>query len=86
MSERPKEHASKACVGKTTVGSNPTATANVMSQDIVDNWTCVSWVRLLSFVLSGRSGWSSGGLVVAAGVDDQCAQEFAGGGVDDADV
>ncbi len=27
VSERPKEHASKACVGKTTVGSNPTATA-----------------------------------------------------------
>ena len=27
MSERPKEHASKACVGNTTVGSNPTATA-----------------------------------------------------------
>ena len=27
VSERPKEHASKACVGKTSVGSNPTATA-----------------------------------------------------------
>jgi hypothetical protein len=27
VSERPKEHASKACVGNTTVGSNPTATA-----------------------------------------------------------
>ena len=30
VSERPKEHASKACVGNTTVGSNPTATATVV--------------------------------------------------------
>ena len=28
----------------------------------------------------------SGGLVVAAGVDGEFAEEFAGGGVDDADV
>ena len=28
VSERPKEHASKACEGKPSVGSNPTATAN----------------------------------------------------------
>jgi hypothetical protein len=34
-------------------------------------------------------GWargSSGGLVVAGGVEDQVAEEFAGDGVDDADV
>ena len=34
----------------------------------------------------GGAGWFSGGLVVAAGVEDQFAEEFAGGGVDDADV
>ena len=32
------------------------------------------------------SGWSSGGLVVASGVDGQVAEEFSGGGVDDSDV
>ena len=32
VSERPKEHASKACEGKTSVGSNPTATANKPDQ------------------------------------------------------
>ena len=32
------------------------------------------------------AGWAAGGLVVAAGVDGQFAEEFAGGGVDDADV
>ena len=32
------------------------------------------------------SGWPAGGLVVAAGVDGEVAEEFAGGGVDDADV
>ena len=30
--------------------------------------------------------WSSGGLVVPAGVDGELAEEFAGGGVDDADL
>ena len=29
MSERPKEHDSKSCEGETSVGSNPTATANL---------------------------------------------------------
>ena len=33
-----------------------------------------------------RAGWAAGGLVVAAGVDGQLAEQFAGGGVDDADV
>ena len=32
------------------------------------------------------SGWSAGGLVVAGGVEGEVAEEFAGGGVDDADV
>jgi len=31
-------------------------------------------------------GWSAGGLVVAGGVEGEVAEEFAGGGVDDADV
>src|SRR4051812_10451101 len=38
------------------------------------------------FLLRGWSGWSAGGLVVVSGVDGQFAEEFAGGGVDDADV
>src|SRR5215469_7771260 len=32
------------------------------------------------------SGWDASGLVVAAWVDGQFAEEFSGGGVDDADV
>ena len=32
VSERPKEHASKGCVGQPTVGSNPTATASQRSR------------------------------------------------------
>src|SRR6202020_2605364 len=36
---------------------------------------------------SGRgAGWPAGGLVVAGGVEVQFAEEFASGGVDDADV
>ena len=36
---------------------------------------------------SGRGSWgSAGGLVGAGGVEGEIAQEFAGGGVDDADV
>ena len=35
---------------------------------------------------SGSSSWAAGGLVVAGGVEGQFAEEFAGGGVDDADV
>src|SRR5688572_5506597 len=38
----------------------------------------------LSF--TGGSGWAAGGLVVLARVEDQVAEELAGGGVDDADV
>jgi len=32
------------------------------------------------------SGWPARGLVALGGVEDQFAEEFAGGGVDDADV
>ena len=39
------------------------------------------------FSVSGIGSWgSAGGLVVAGGVDGELADEFAGGGVDDADV
>jgi hypothetical protein len=38
-----------------------------------------------SLVFSGVAGFA-GGLVVAVGVDGEFAKEFAGGGVDDADV
>src|SRR5580700_4001542 len=42
------------------------------------------------FLSAGRSGWRSGwlagGLVVAGGVEGELAEEFAGGGADDADV
>jgi hypothetical protein len=31
-------------------------------------------------------GWAAGGLVAAGGVEGELAEEFAGGGVDDADV
>ena len=50
-----------------------------MSQDIPDSRTCGSRFGCLSFrgVL---------GLVVLAGIDDELADEFAGGGVDDANV
>jgi hypothetical protein len=33
-----------------------------------------------------RAGWAAGGLVVAAGVDGRFLEQFAGGGVDDADM
>jgi hypothetical protein len=36
VSERPKEHASKACEVKASVGSNPTATANVIVPYLLD--------------------------------------------------
>jgi hypothetical protein len=42
------------------------------------------------FPSAGRSwwgaGWAAGGLVGAGGVEGELAEEFAGGGVDDADV
>jgi len=56
-----------------------------MSQDIEDVWTCVSQVRA-SLLFWGWSWGSSGALVVAGGVEGEFAEDFAGGGVDDADV
>ena len=44
------------------------------------------WVRLLSFLGSGGAFGCSGGLVVAAGVEGEVAEDFAGDRVDDADV
>ena len=35
-------------------------------------------------VFWGGSGWSAGGLVVLGGVEGEFAEEFSGGGVDDA--
>src|SRR4051812_41705673 len=43
-----------------------------------------SWVRFSGCGL--WSWWSAEGLVVAAGVEGELAEELAGGGVDDADV
>lgn len=57
------------------MGSNPTATAIVISQEIGNGPDL--WVRPVSALL---------GLVVAGGVEGELAQEFAGGGVDDADL
>src|SRR3712207_1441382 len=56
----------------------------VMSQDIGDRWTHVLVGSPVLF--PGCSGWPAGGLVAAGGVEDQVAEEFSGGGVDDADV
>jgi hypothetical protein len=38
------------------------------------------------FASAGGSGWAANGLVVAGGVEGEFAEEFAGSGVDDADV
>src|SRR4029453_18046225 len=43
------------------------------------------WVGLLWFSGWG-DGWSAGGLGVDVGVEGEVAEQFAGGGVDDADV
>ena len=65
--------------GQGVAGSNPVSPTIVMSQDMPDTRTCGSRFGCLSFrgVL---------GLVVLAGIDDEVADELAGGGVDDADV
>src|SRR4051795_4266207 len=43
------------------------------------------WVRPSWFSACG-AGWASGALVALGCVEDELAEEFAGGGVDDADV
>jgi len=56
----------------------------VMSQDIPDGRpNSCGFGRL---VLPGGAGWSAGALVALGCVEDELAEEFAGGGVDDADV
>ena len=59
-----------------------------MSQDIEDTPNPRSGFGV--FALAGcsfrGSGWPAGGLVVAGGVEGEVAEQFAGGGVDDADV
>jgi hypothetical protein len=57
----------------------------VMSQGIAEGRTQFSWVRP-SLVSPGGAGWSSGSLVALGWVEGELAEEFAGGGVDDADV
>jgi hypothetical protein len=44
------------------------------------------WVCGAVLVCRAASGWSAGGLVVAVRIEGEVAEEFAGGGVDDADV
>jgi hypothetical protein len=53
-----------------------------MSQDIEDTAN----LRRVRGVFLWPAGWAAGGLVVLAGVEDEFADEFAGAGVDDADV
>ena len=43
---------------------------------------CAGWAGCLF----RGSGWAAGGLVAAGGVEFEFAEQFAGGGVDDADV
>ena len=58
---------------------------SVMSQDIGNPCTHI-------FVGSGvspfgcGSSWSAGGLVAGGGVEDELAEEFSGGGIDDSDA
>src|ERR1700757_881641 len=63
---------------------------SVMSQDIEDTPNPRSGFGVSGF--AGRSGcagrgswWLAGGLVDAGGVEGELAEEFSGGGVDDAD-
>ena len=53
-----------------------------MSQDIEDTAN----LRMVRGVFLWPAGWLAGGLVVAGGVEGEFAEQFAGGGVDDADV
>ena len=64
-------------------GSNPAGAHHVMSQDIGTARTYDCGFGSF-FAWLGPGG--AGGLVVAGGVEGELAEEFAGGGVDDADV
>jgi hypothetical protein len=57
-----------------------------MSQDIEDVWTCGFVGSGVLWSFAGGAGWSSGALIVPGGVEGEFSQDFAGGGVDDADV
>ena len=58
-----------------------------MSQDVGDSRTCEGRFGCRSFrAFSGGAFGRSGWLVVAAGVEDEFAEELAGGGVDDSDL
>ncbi len=59
---------------------------DVMSQDIGDSRACECRSCCCSFRVSGGALRCSGGLVVAAGVEDQFAEEFADGGDADSDL
>src|SRR6202167_3120082 len=69
-------------VGSAYVGSNPTPATTVMSQDIEDTAN----LRRVRGVFLWPARWAAGCLVALVGVEGELAQEFAGGGVDDADV
>jgi hypothetical protein len=68
------------------VGSSPIVHPIAMSQNIED--TVKPTLGVTVFVVCGLvgAGWLAGGLVVAAGVEGELSEQFAGGGVDDADA
>jgi hypothetical protein len=70
--------------GQRVVGSNPASPTLVVSQDIGNSRT--HGCGFGSFISGCRCGWSSGALVALCRVEDEVAEQFAGGGVDDADV
>ena len=65
-------------------GSIPPSSTIVMSRDIEDGPDPRSGFGSFDFSGSfGASGGSSGAVVAAVGVDGECADDLAGGGVDD---
>ena len=69
--------------GGGSAGSNPVGGTHVMSRDIVGR--CIETSLHFRVVLGGVLA-SADGLLVAVGVEGEVAQEFAGFGVDHADV
>jgi hypothetical protein len=68
-------------------GSIPVIRSNVMSRDIEDGLNPHLGFGPSGFSGSfGSAGGSSGAVVAALGDDGECADDFTGGGVDDADV
>jgi hypothetical protein len=72
-------------------GSSPVTHPNVKSRDIV-NRCLATWFIGASFcgrrvaASFGWAGWFACGLAVAAGVECEVSEDFAGVGVDDGDV